>query len=103
MKHHLPDDSPLKLTNVTEDMGVLALTGKFAREVMAKLTDTPLAHEDFAFLESRDIEMAGFPVQATRISYTGMYLLALKTFESRCRFLFLLSLDKTVSLHTRTS
>jgi len=71
LKHHLADDSELKLTNVTDNMGVLAVTGRFAREVMGKLTDTPLAHEEFAFLESRDIEMAGFPVQATRISYTG--------------------------------
>ena len=67
----MPADAQYKLRNVTDDMGVLAVTGKYSRDVMSKLTDEDLTHEGFPFLECREMNLAGFEVQATRISYTG--------------------------------
>ena len=81
LKHHMPADAQFTLTNVTDDMGVLALTGKYSRDVMSKLSDTPLSHTNFPFLECRNIKMGGVDVQATRISYTGITCIAIK---SRC-------------------
>ena len=52
-------------------MGVLGVAGKYSRDVMQKLTGEDMSHEGFPFLECREMEMAGVPVQATRISYTG--------------------------------
>ena len=71
LQQHIPADAEFNLENVTDDMGVLAVTGKYSREVMAKLTDSPMSHEEFPFLECREMNLAGFDVQATRISYTG--------------------------------
>jgi glycine cleavage system aminomethyltransferase T len=72
LKHHIPEGAEFTLSNVTEDMGVLAVTGKYSRDVMTKLTDNAMSHQEFPFLECREMELAGFNVQATRISYTGM-------------------------------
>lgn len=71
LKQHLPVDAAFSLRNATDDMGVLAVTGKYARDVMAKLTHHNMDHEHFSFLECREMRLGGFNVQATRISYTG--------------------------------
>ncbi|KAL5260238.1 hypothetical protein ACHWQZ_G010380 [Mnemiopsis leidyi] len=71
LKQHMPEDAEFTLENVTDDMGVLAVTGKYSREVMSNMTDSPMSHEEFPFLECRQMKLAGFDVQATRISYTG--------------------------------
>ena len=71
IKQHMPENAEFTLRNVTDEMGVLAVTGKYAREVMTKLTDSAMSHEEFPFLECREMNLAGFGVQATRISYTG--------------------------------
>lgn len=68
----MPEGAEFSLKNITDNMGVLGVTGKYARDVLAKLTDEPVAHEDFPFLECREMKVAGFYVQATRISYTGL-------------------------------
>lgn len=69
----MPEDAEFTLENVTDDMGVLAVTGKYSREVMSNMTDSPMSHEEFPFLECRQMKLAGFDVQATRISYTGKF------------------------------
>ncbi|XP_063678864.1 dimethylglycine dehydrogenase, mitochondrial-like isoform X1 [Bolinopsis microptera] len=71
LKHHMPENAEFTLQNVTDQMGVLAVTGKYSRDVMTKLTDSAMSHEDFPFLECREMSLAGYDVQATRISYTG--------------------------------
>lgn len=71
IKQHMPENAEFTLQNVTDQMGVLAVTGKYSRDVMTKLTDSAMSHEEFPFLECREMNLAGFGVQATRISYTG--------------------------------
>ena len=39
--------------------------------MLSKLTSTDLSHSGFKFLTFKDIELAGVPVRAMRISYTG--------------------------------
>ena len=41
--------------------------------MLSKLTSTDLSHSGFKFLTFNDIELAGVPVRAMRISYTGEF------------------------------
>lgn len=44
--------------------------------MLSKLTSTDLSHSGFKFLTFKDIELAGVPVRAMRISYTGEFSVA---------------------------
>ena len=59
------------ITNITDDIGTLGIAGPHSREVLSKLTDTDMRHEKFKFLTVKDIDIAGIPVKALRLSYTG--------------------------------
>ena len=60
-----------EIANVTDDFGVLVLTGPRAREVLARLTDADLANAAFPWLTAREIAVAGVPLRALRVSYAG--------------------------------
>ena len=57
--------------NATDERGVLAVVGPKSRDVLAKLTDTPLNNDHFRWRSSQDIEIAGISVRALRINYVG--------------------------------
>ncbi|XP_068562619.1 dimethylglycine dehydrogenase, mitochondrial [Cebidichthys violaceus] len=59
------------ISNVTEDIGVLGIAGPNSRKVLQKLTDEDLSDAGFKFLHCKSIQLAGVPVRAIRISYTG--------------------------------
>ncbi len=59
------------IKDVTNDYGVLALEGPRSREVLAKLTDVGLENEVFPCMSAREIEIAGVPTRALRVSNTG--------------------------------
>jgi dimethylglycine dehydrogenase len=61
----------VRIANVTEDRGVLVLSGPRSREVLSQLTDAPLGNDQFGWLRAREIEVAGQPVRALRVSYVG--------------------------------
>lgn len=52
-------------------MGVLGIAGPNSRNVLQKLTDEDLSDAGFKFLHCKSIKLAGIPVRAIRISYTG--------------------------------
>ncbi|HEX9770102.1 MAG TPA: FAD-dependent oxidoreductase [Kiloniellales bacterium] len=64
-------DERAEIANVTDDFGVLVLTGPRAREVLARLTDADLANAAFPWLTAREIAVAGVPLRALRVSYAG--------------------------------
>ena len=64
-------DERAEIANVTDDFGVLVLTGPRAREVLAQLTDADLANAAFPWLTAREIAVAGVPLRALRVSYAG--------------------------------
>lgn len=49
----------------------LGLWGPLARDVLSTLTDADISHEGFGFFKSKQIEVAGAPVLALRVSYVG--------------------------------
>lgn len=59
------------ISNVTEDIGVLGIAGPNSRKVLQKLTNEDLSDAGFKFLQCKSIQLAGIPVRAIRISYTG--------------------------------
>ena len=56
---------------ITDDLAVLGVAGPNSRELMSRLTDTDMSHEAFSFLQMKEIPLAGVPVKALRISYSG--------------------------------
>jgi dimethylglycine dehydrogenase len=61
----------VRIENVTEDYGVLVLSGPRSREVLNALTDAALGNEQFRWLTAREISVAGIAVRALRVSYVG--------------------------------
>jgi dimethylglycine dehydrogenase len=61
----------VRITNVTEQRGVLVLSGPRSRELLARLTDAPLDTPSFYWLTAREISVAGHPTRVLRVSYVG--------------------------------
>ena len=56
---------------VTEEFTCFALMGPKARTILGKATDYDLSHANFPFMHSREINIAGTKVRATRLTYVG--------------------------------
>jgi glycine cleavage system aminomethyltransferase T/glycine/D-amino acid oxidase-like deaminating enzyme len=67
----LPGDGATTLTDVTEQVSTIGLWGPKARDILAGLTSDDVSHEGFGLLTCREIDVAGIPVLASRISYVG--------------------------------
>jgi dimethylglycine dehydrogenase len=61
----------VRIANVTEDRGVLVLSGPRSRELLCQLTDADLGNQVFPWLRAREITVAGQPLRALRVSYVG--------------------------------
>ena len=65
-----PGESVL-IEDVTEERGVLVVSGPRARELLQRLTDADLGNVAFPWLRGREVRIAGQPVRALRVSYVG--------------------------------
>lgn len=65
------DNEAVTITNITDDYGMLVLGGPKSREVLAQLSDAPLDNAHFKWLTGQQINVAGVPVRALRVSYVG--------------------------------
>jgi len=61
----------VKLEDVTDSIGVLAVMGPQSREILQSLTSTSLENESFPFGTGKEIEIGGHVVQALRVSFAG--------------------------------
>jgi dimethylglycine dehydrogenase len=61
----------VRIENVSEHRGVLVLSGPRSRELLSLLTDADLGNEQFGWLSAREINVAGYPLRALRVSYVG--------------------------------
>jgi len=69
---HLPQDGSVQLANVTLQRGCFVLAGPRAREVLAKLTDTPLDNAHFPWLTGCVAEVGFAPdVYLLRVNFVG--------------------------------
>jgi len=69
---HVNSGEHVEIKNVTDEFGVLVLSGPKSRDVLQTLTDAGLKNEDgFTWMQAREILVAGIPVRALRVSYVG--------------------------------
>jgi 4-methylaminobutanoate oxidase (formaldehyde-forming) len=59
------------ITDVTDALACFGLWGPNARNILQSLTKDDMSNEAFGFMTSREIEIAGIKVRATRITYVG--------------------------------
>jgi dimethylglycine dehydrogenase len=71
LQQSLAPGEAVRIENVTEERGVLVLSGPRSRDVLRLLTDTDLGNEAFPWLRAREIPLLGQPVRALRVSYVG--------------------------------
>ncbi len=65
------DGEQVTVNNVTDDYGVLVLSGPRARDLLSRLTGADLGNDAFPWLTAREIEVAGVALRALRVSYVG--------------------------------
>ena len=66
LRRHLPPDGGVAVTDVTEATCCAALWGPAARAIASSIAEL-----DGPYLSVREVEVAGLPVTASRISYAG--------------------------------
>lgn len=64
-------DHDVAVTDVTDDYTVLGVMGPKSRDVLQSLTDADFSAAAFAFSTSQLVDIAGYEVRATRITYVG--------------------------------
>ena len=68
---HIAEGEDVTVTNVTDQLGILAITGPRSRDVLETLTDADLHAPAFRWLTAQEITVAGVELTALRVSYVG--------------------------------
>ena len=71
IRHHVPRGADFSLEDQTDRLAVLSVMGPQTRALLAPLANFPLDNAAFPHGTARDIEVAGIPVLAVRLSYMG--------------------------------
>ena len=71
IKRAIPDGLDATLTDVTSARAVLALMGPRARDILQSCCADDLSNGAFPFMTAREINLAGAPVMAIRVTYVG--------------------------------
>jgi len=66
----LPGEA-VQIENLTEQRGVLVVSGPRSRQLLESLTDADLSNSAFRWLSAREITVAGHKLRALRVSYVG--------------------------------
>lgn len=67
----LPGDGSVRMTPITSQWGVLVLAGPRSRDVLQKLTRTPLDNQNFPWLSGRKISVGPASAHALRVNFVG--------------------------------
>jgi dimethylglycine dehydrogenase len=59
------------IENRSDELGILCLAGPRARDVLGRITDADLSNAAFPWMSAQEIAVAGRPMRALRVSYTG--------------------------------
>ncbi|MCP3911173.1 MAG: aminomethyl transferase family protein [Actinomycetia bacterium] len=71
LNDHIREGEDVTVTDVTDSVGLLGVTGPRSRDLLASLTDADLSNGSFRWLTAREIDVAGVPCKALRVSYVG--------------------------------
>ncbi len=67
----LPTDGSVRMTPMTTQWGVLVLAGPRSRDVLRKLTRTPLDNASFPWLSGKQISVGAATAHALRVNFVG--------------------------------
>lgn len=71
IRDHVPAGADVRIEDITEAYGTLSLMGPHARNVLAEVTSADVSNAGFPFGHAREIDIAGHPVRALRVTYVG--------------------------------
>ncbi len=71
LSRHIPEGADAALSDVTDDMAVLGVMGPKSRALLEGLCEADLSNDAFPYLTSREIEIGGVLIRASRITYVG--------------------------------
>lgn len=71
LAHNIPAGMEVQLTDVTEEIAVLALMGPKSRATLAAVNDADMTNAAFPFMTWQDLPLAGVKVRALRVTYVG--------------------------------
>ncbi len=71
LRHHVGPEERVTVTDVTDQTGILAVTGPRSRELLQQITGADLTTGSFPWLTGQPIEVAGVECLALRVSYVG--------------------------------
>ncbi|XP_065060512.1 dimethylglycine dehydrogenase, mitochondrial-like [Rhopilema esculentum] len=65
------DFEDVQIVNKTDEMACISIAGPLSRDLLSKLTPEDVSNKSFRFMKCKNMEVAGVPVLALRVSYTG--------------------------------
>lgn len=71
LRQHVADGEDVTVTDMSTTQGVLVLVGPDARATLSACTDADVSNEEFKFLNAQEITVAGVPLIALRVGFTG--------------------------------
>ncbi len=71
LQHRLPDDGSVQLAMGSKRDGALMVMGPKSRELLASISTVDLNRETAPWMSVSELEIAGIPVTAMRVSYVG--------------------------------
>src|SRR5262249_25324935 len=61
----------VQIENVTSALAAVNVAGPRSRELLARITDLPVANESFKYLDAKQADVAGVPCLLLRIGFVG--------------------------------
>ena len=71
IRSHIRPGEDVHMVNRTSDWGMLAMSGPASRRILAALTEADLSNAAFPWLSGQEINVAGVPCYALRVSFVG--------------------------------
>ena len=72
LQEHARNFPDVEIENETEDYTIISIAGPKSRDLFQELTNEDVSEKSFKFMENRTLEIAGIPVLALCVSYTGI-------------------------------
>ena len=71
LRRNMPDGAGVGVSDITGDLAVLGIMGPKSRDLLQGITGANITGDAFPYQTSREIEIAGVLVRASRITYVG--------------------------------
>ncbi len=68
---HWPEGADADVRVVSDELGVIAVAGPNARQLLSRCTDADLSNESFRWLSARRVDIAGVSTLALRVGFVG--------------------------------